>query len=361
MASSLGPGSAHQVRSKSRIARSRSESAIPGSLPSPTWGIKHPPSASDPYAVRYRPSSSTGKSTRLVSGRSRVRVSPRAQGNSPRFGFSTVIPRRYPQPVDRWRGIRPEVLSHQKCFGLHLGRVALGQVDLELALDALEGVVDRLHVAAQLLTDLLVGAALHVEAEDVDLEAGQQVGHRVPHGTHALAGNDLLGRVGDVVVVEELLDAALAGIVAAPHARDRHVLVEGLVLLAGGRLDGGDDLAGDAQFGEGPERGLPVVAEVTHGLVQADHALLLDVVEVGADEEVAAGLGADEAPGAREEGVESLHGAGAVAGDKGVVAEFGGRVQAERHSYSCGCVGGVRTGSLVVRIPAFQGPVRCNH
>ena len=120
------------------------------------------------------------------------------------------------------------------------------------------------------------------------------------------------------------------------------------MLLAGRRLDGGDDLAGDAQLGEGPERGLSVVAEVTHGLVQADHALLLDVVEVGANEEVAAGLGAHEPAVALEEGVESLNVADAVASDELVIAEVGGRVQAERHSYSCGCVAGCGSGSVML-------------
>src|SRR5204863_3194126 len=42
MASSFGPGSAHHDRSKSRIALSRSESAISGSLPSETVTFKHP-------------------------------------------------------------------------------------------------------------------------------------------------------------------------------------------------------------------------------------------------------------------------------------------------------------------------------
>ena len=45
-----------------------------------------------------------------------------------------------------------------------VGVGALGQVDLELALDALQGVVDRLHVAIELLADLLVALALDVEA-----------------------------------------------------------------------------------------------------------------------------------------------------------------------------------------------------
>ena len=78
------------------------------------------------------------------------------------------------------------------------------------------------------------------------------------------------------------------------------------MLLAGGGLDGGDDLAGDAQLGEGPERRLPLGPVVADGLEQADHPLLLEVVEVAAGDEVAAGLGPGEAPVALEQEVERL-------------------------------------------------------
>jgi hypothetical protein len=142
-----------------------------------------------------------------------------------------------------------------------------------------------------------------------------------------------LGRVGDVVLAQQVLDRPLVLAVAAPYARDRHVLVEGLVLLAGGGLDGGDDLAGDAQLGEGPERRLAVGPEVAHRLVEADHALLLDVVGVGADEEVAAGLGPGEAPVPLEERLERVDVALAVAGYQDVVCQIGkgGEVETECH------------------------------
>src|SRR5581483_3056483 len=95
-----------------------------------------------------------------------------------------------------------------------------------------------------------------------------------------------------------------------------------LVLLAGGRLDGGDDLAGDAELGEGPEGGLPVGPEVTHGLEEADHPFLLDVVGVGPDEEVAAGLGPGEAPVPLEQDVEGVVVSALEPGDQLVVAQF---------------------------------------
>ena len=92
------------------------------------------------------------------------------------------------------------------------------------------------------------------------------------------------------------------------------------MLLAGGRLDGGDDLAGDAQLGERPERGLPVGPEVADGLEQADQALLLDVVGVATDEEVAAAPWPGRTPVADQEHVERSGVARPVAADQLVVA-----------------------------------------
>ena len=76
--------------------------------------------------------------------------------------------------------------------------VALVEVPLQLALDALEGVVDRLDVVPEGSGDLLVGLPVHVEPQDVALEFGQAVSHRVSDRL------DLLGRdtssAGSVIV-----------------------------------------------------------------------------------------------------------------------------------------------------------------
>ena len=116
----------------------------------------------------------------------------------------------------------------------------------------------------------------------------------------------MLSRVGGVVVVEELLDRPLVLVVATADAGNRQVLVERPVLLPSGRLDGGDDLAGDAELGEGPERRLAVGPEVADRLVEPDHAFLLDVVGVGADQEVAPRLGARETAVALEQHVQRV-------------------------------------------------------
>ena len=108
--------------------------------------------------------------------------------------------------------------------------------------------------------------------------------------------------------------------------------------MAGCRLDGRDDLTGDAQLGEGSERGLAVRAEVPRRLEQPDERLLLDVVGVRADEEVAAGLASGEAPVPAEEGLDRLSIALVKPGHELLIGQLGVRVPCgpERHDPSCG-------------------------
>jgi hypothetical protein len=72
------------------------------------------------------------------------------------------------------------------------------------------------------------------------------------------------------------------------------VRVQRIVLEPRRRLDRRDDLARHAQLGKAAERGLLVGPEVAHGLVQADHPFLDEVVAVAAREEVGARLEANE-------------------------------------------------------------------
>src|SRR5206468_3050364 len=71
--------------------------------------------------------------------------------------------------------------------------------------------------------------------------------------------------------------------------------VQRRVLVARGGLHRGDDLPRDAQLREVAEARLAVRAEVPHRLVEADQALLDEVVGVAAGEEVRRGLQAYEA------------------------------------------------------------------
>ena len=90
----------------------------------------------------------------------------------------------------------------------------------------------------------------------------------------------------------------------ARRLAEREVAVERHVLLARGRLDGGDDLPRDAELGEAAERGQAVVAVVADRLVEAEHALLDEVLGVAAGQEVRARLEAHELVIAQHERVE---------------------------------------------------------
>ena len=98
--------------------------------------------------------------------------------------------------------------------------------------------------------------------------------------------------------VESLSPASPGG-----RARERDVLVQRGVLVAGRGLDRGDDLARDAQLGEVAEARLAVGAVVADRLVQADEALLDQIVGVAAGEEVRRGLEPDEAVVTADEAV----------------------------------------------------------
>lgn len=56
------------------------------------------------------------------------------------------------------------------------------------------------------------------------------------------------------------------------------------------RLDGRNDLPGDAQFGKGPEGRQFITAKIPRRLIQADHAFLDDVIPIGTDEKIGASL-----------------------------------------------------------------------
>src|SRR3954447_24285739 len=73
------------------------------------------------------------------------------------------------------------------------------------------------------------------------------------------------------------------------------VLVERRVLVAGCGLDRGDDLAGDAELGEVAEARLAVGPVVADRLVEAEQALLDQVVGLSPEEEVRRRLETDEA------------------------------------------------------------------
>ena len=256
MAASLEPGSCHQARSKSRIARSRSESAIGVRLPSGRPKFKDP---------RGRTAGSGCRRVGLVARRQAIRPSRlRAFGSLGR-------PPVWRSPVAQATcnrqavGSNPTTGSFLAALGqasgaaLRRGRQAIvagcrrppgGQVALQLALDPLEGVVDRLDVPAQ--------AARRSPGRSAPPRRARA---RRPPGPTASGRATPACRPGPPTTPARRPGRAPGGGAARrqPSGQRRpqgHVLVEGTVLLAGGGLDRGDDLAGDAQLGEGGERRL---------------------------------------------------------------------------------------------------------
>ena len=100
----------------------------------------------------------------------------------------------------------------------------------------------------------------------------------------------------------------------------------GAVLVAGGGLHGGDDLAGDAELGEVAKARLAVGAEVADGLVEAHQPLLDEVFGVSPGEEVGGGLQADEAVIAADETVVGVAVALLGQGDQEAILNLGFRV-----------------------------------
>ena len=76
---------------------------------------------------------------------------------------------------------------------------------------------------------------------------------------------------------------------------ERERAVQRRVFVTRRRLDRRDDLARDAELGERAERRLLLDPVVAHGLVEADEALLDQVIGISACDEVARRLEADEA------------------------------------------------------------------
>jgi hypothetical protein len=141
-----------------------------------------------------------------------------------------------------------------------------------LALDALEGVVDRLGVALEPLGDHLVGVAVEVEREHPALEVRQDPGDARQAGDEAgelFGRDDLIDGVVNARARQDLVERGFRVAARRRRLAERDVLVEGRVLVAGRGLDRGDDLAGDAELGEVAEARLAVGPVVANRLVEA--------------------------------------------------------------------------------------------
>src|SRR5262245_21601783 len=200
----------------------------------------------------------------------------------------------------RVRGARSE--ARTPFSGHSVQNLARALVGVNLPLDPLQSVVDRLRVAAELLGHLLVGRALEVQAQRVGLELREAGAEAEDEALQLLGRDHAHDRVVHVRARECVAEGALAvRVLARRRVAERDVAVQRRVLEAGRSLDRGDDLPRHAELGEGAERGLLVVAEVADCLVEADQPFLDEVLAVTAGEEVRARFQPDEAGVAADE------------------------------------------------------------
>src|ERR1700722_1560295 len=175
-----------------------------------------------------------------------------------------------------------------------------------LALDALEGVVHRLCVAAQALAHLLVGVAVEVKREHSTLqlrEGGREAAHQ---RAQLLGGDDLVDGIVDRGAWEHLVERWHFVARSCRRRGKGHVLIQRRVLVACRRLHRRDDLTCDAKLCEVAEAGLTVGTEVADRLVEADQPLLYQVFRISSSEEVRRGLQTYESVVSPDETVISI-------------------------------------------------------
>src|SRR4029079_17248371 len=126
----------------------------------------------------------------------------------------------------------------------------------------LEGVVDRLRVAAQALGHLLVGVALEVEAKGVALERRETRAEAEDEALQLLGRDHANRGVVDRRPGQRVAERAVAVLLTRRRVAERHVRFQRRMRETRSRLDRRDDLASDAELGEAPERSLLVGAEV---------------------------------------------------------------------------------------------------
>ena len=119
----------------------------------------------------------------------------------------------------------------------------------QLVLDALERIVDALDVPAEHLCDLLIALAVQVCGEHPALERGKRLVDAAFDAHIALLADEQLLRIGAAPLGDHVKERAVA-LLLVDRLVEGDVGVERDVLLPRRRLDGGDDLPGDAQLRE---------------------------------------------------------------------------------------------------------------
>src|SRR5215203_5524721 len=113
----------------------------------------------------------------------------------------------------------------------------------DLALHALEGIVDRFRVAPDFGGHVLVRQAFEVEAKCIRLEGREPCAEREHQALELLGGDDAQARVVDTRAGQRVTERAIALTVLSGRCMaERDVRVERRVLEASGRLYRRDDL-----------------------------------------------------------------------------------------------------------------------
>ena len=152
---------------------------------------------------------------------------------------------------------------------------ARSQVRADLALDALQRVVDGLAVAAEPLADRRCRSSRRGRGAARATRA-----RRAPSSRQATSerssSEEITWLTGSWTVEPGSISSRLGSESLEPGRRraEGDVAVQRRVLVAGRGLDRGDDLARDAQLREVAERGLAVRPEIADRLVEADQAFL---------------------------------------------------------------------------------------
>src|SRR5680860_901401 len=175
---------------------------------------------------------------------------------------------------------------------------------LELPLDALKRIVDRLYVVAESSRYLLVGLAVHVKDQDLALEFGEVAAHRGAERFDLLGRDDQLSGITGSSWGREVVGDRGRIVIPVSGGVERHRRIQRVMFVSVGALDGSQYLSRDAELGERPKRGRLAEVEVPDGLEEPDHALLDDVLSFRARQEVAARLGTSEVPVAGEQDLD---------------------------------------------------------
>jgi len=166
----------------------------------------------------------------------------------------------------------------------------------DLMLDALQRVVHGLHATTKLLCDLLIGVPFDVKPQDVALKRRQRAHEAMSDGLGFPSGYDDIGGVADSTRRKDFFKYAFAAALRTQRAAERDVGVKRRVLLTRGGFDGGDELPGDTELGEGTETGTAGWIVVSNSLAQADEPLLEHIVTIRAGEEICTALAPNERP-----------------------------------------------------------------